>query len=42
VVVGNGMVGLNFIEKLVKADTEGAYQIVAFAEENRPAYHRMK
>lgn len=40
-VVGNGMVGLNFIEKLVKADTEGAYQIVAFAEENRPAYHRM-
>ncbi len=27
VVVGNGMVGLNFIEKIVKADTEGTYKV---------------
>eukprot|EP00951_Prasinocladus_malaysianus_P011192 scaffold82579_cov46-Prasinocladus_malaysianus.AAC.1 len=41
VVVGNGMVGLNFIEKIVKADAGGLYKVVTFAEENRPAYHRM-
>lgn len=42
VVVGNGMVGLNFVEKLCKADIDGTYQIITFAEESRPAYHRMK
>jgi len=41
VVVGNGMVGLNFVEKLCKADIDGTYQIITFAEESRPAYHRM-
>ena len=41
VVVGNGMVGLNFLEKMAKSDELGAYKLVTFAEEDRPAYHRM-
>ena len=39
VVVGNGMVGYKFCEKLV-AKTD-AFQIVVFGEEPRPAYDRV-
>lgn len=41
VVVGNGMVGLRFCEKLVEFDTTGAYRIVTFCEEPRAAYDRV-
>lgn len=46
VVVGNGMVGLNFLEKMAKAcggasPSSWPYKLVTFAEEGRPAYHRM-
>jgi nitrite reductase (NADH) large subunit len=41
VVIGNGMVGLRFCEKLVEFDTLGAYRIVTFCEEPRAAYDRV-
>jgi nitrite reductase (NADH) large subunit len=41
VVVGNGMVGHRFCERLVAFDTAHEYQIVTFAEEPRPAYDRV-
>jgi len=41
VVVGNGMVGHRFCEKLAEFDTAGAYQIVTFCEEPRAAYDRV-
>ncbi|MFQ5596749.1 MAG: nitrite reductase large subunit NirB [Nitrospiria bacterium] len=41
VVIGNGMVGLRFCEKLVEFDTEGQYQIITFCEEPRAAYDRV-
>ncbi|HVJ68297.1 MAG TPA: nitrite reductase large subunit NirB, partial [Caulifigura sp.] len=41
VVVGNGMVGLRFCEKLVEFDTLGQYRIVTFCEEPRAAYDRV-
>jgi NAD(P)H-nitrite reductase large subunit len=34
VVVGLGMVGLSFIEKILEYDTNCHYQIVTFSEEN--------
>jgi NAD(P)H-nitrite reductase large subunit len=40
VVVGNGMVGLTFCERLVTYDTSGAYRIVTFCEDARAAYDR--
>lgn len=39
VVVGNGMVGYKFCEKLISKSS--AYQIVVFGEENRRAYDRV-
>ncbi|MEM7128890.1 MAG: nitrite reductase large subunit NirB [Chloroflexota bacterium] len=42
IVVGNGMVGYKFIEKLTEQDTDGRYQIITFCEEPRPAYDRVK
>ncbi len=41
VVVGNGMVGHRFCERLCEFDEEHRFQIVTFAEEPRPAYDRV-
>src|SRR5262245_57901727 len=41
VVVGNGMVGLRFCEKLVEFDTDQMYRVVTFCEEPRAAYDRV-
>ena len=41
VVIGNGMVGLRFCERLIKFDAEQHYRIVTFCEEPRPAYDRV-
>jgi nitrite reductase (NADH) large subunit len=41
VVIGNGMVGHRFCERLVELDTERAYEIVTFCEEPRAAYDRV-
>lgn len=41
VVIGNGMVGHRFIEKLVEFDTLRQYRIVTFCEEPRAAYDRV-
>ncbi len=41
VVIGNGMVGHRFIEKMVEFDTERRYRIVSFCEEPRAAYDRV-
>ncbi|HEX3727005.1 MAG TPA: nitrite reductase large subunit NirB, partial [Pirellulales bacterium] len=41
VVVGNGMVGLRFCEKLVEFDTTRMYRVVTFCEEPRAAYDRV-
>jgi nitrite reductase (NADH) large subunit len=42
VVIGNGMVGQRFVEKLVEFDPTRAYEIVTFCEEPRPAYDRVQ
>ncbi len=41
VVIGNGMVGYKFCEKLVKKNSAGNISIVVFGEEVRPAYDRV-
>ncbi len=41
VVVGNGMVGHRFCERLLEFDENHHFQIVTFAEEPRPAYDRV-
>lgn len=41
VVIGNGMVGHRFCEKLVEFDTARRYKIVTFCEEPRAAYDRV-
>ena len=41
VVIGNGMVGHRFCEKLVELDTERRFRIVTFCEEPRAAYDRV-
>jgi len=41
VVIGNGMVGHRFCERLVEFDTEQQFKIVTFCEEPRPAYDRV-
>ena len=41
VVIGNGMVGQRFCEKLVELDTQHQYQINTFCEEPRAAYDRV-
>ena len=41
VVIGNGMVGQRFCERLVEFDVDRAYKIVTFCEEPRPAYDRV-
>lgn len=41
IVVGNGMVGYKFCEKLVSKDKLNQYRITVFGEEPRPAYDRV-
>ncbi|MBL4885012.1 MAG: nitrite reductase small subunit NirD [Planctomycetaceae bacterium] len=41
VVIGNGMVGLRFCEKLIEFDRNKQYRIVTFCEEPRAAYDRV-
>ena len=41
VVVGNGMVGHRFCERLTALDGDGRFRIVTFCEESRPAYDRV-
>ncbi|MFO1007550.1 MAG: nitrite reductase large subunit NirB [Planctomycetaceae bacterium] len=41
VVIGNGMVGLRFCEKLIAVDPERRFRIVTFCEEPRAAYDRV-
>ena len=41
VVIGNGMVGHRFVEKLIEYDQFGDYRIVTFCEEPRAAYDRV-
>src|SRR4051812_17952097 len=41
VVIGNGMVGQRFCERLVEFDSDHAWQIVTFCEEPRAAYDRV-
>ncbi len=42
VVVGNGMVGHNFIDTLIKEDSSSAYDVITFSEEPRLAYDRVQ
>src|SRR5688500_9045402 len=41
VIIGNGMVGYKFCEKLIAKSEPGHFNIVVFAEETRPAYDRV-
>lgn len=41
VVIGNGMVGHKFCEKLAAKSSPGQFEIVVFGEEPRPAYDRV-
>ncbi|WP_051063268.1 nitrite reductase large subunit NirB [Ilumatobacter nonamiensis] len=40
-VVGNGMVGQRFVDRLVAADDGGEFDITVIGEESRPAYDRV-
>ena len=41
VVVGNGMVGQRFCERLVEFDSQRRFRLVTFCEEPRAAYDRV-
>jgi nitrite reductase (NADH) large subunit len=41
IVVGNGMVGYKFCEKLLSKAAPGEFELVVFGEETRPAYDRV-
>ncbi len=41
VVIGNGMVGQNFLQGLVESDANEQFDIITFCEEPRPAYDRV-
>ncbi len=41
VVIGNGMVGHRFCEKLIEYDVSGEFRLVTFCEEPRAAYDRV-
>jgi nitrite reductase (NAD(P)H) len=41
VIVGLGMVAISFIEKVIKQDTAGRYDIVVIGEEAHIAYNRV-
>lgn len=40
-VVGNGMVGQRFVDRLVAEDESGAFEVTVVGEEPRPAYDRV-
>jgi nitrite reductase (NADH) large subunit len=42
VVVGNGMVALRFMEKILEKDTHKMYKLVCFGDEQYPAYDRVQ
>jgi nitrite reductase (NADH) large subunit len=42
IVVGNGMVGHNFIDTVVTSDTAEQYEVITFSEEPRLAYDRVQ
>ncbi|MEV4463345.1 nitrite reductase large subunit NirB [Micromonospora echinofusca] len=42
VVVGNGMVGQRFVDALRARDPQGRWRVTVLAEENRPAYDRVR
>ncbi|NOU23572.1 MAG: hypothetical protein HOO93_17630, partial [Methyloglobulus sp.] len=41
VVIGNGMVGQNFLASLMASQCKDSYHITTFCEEPRPAYDRV-
>ncbi len=41
VVIGNGMVGQNFLQSLAESDIKDNFEIITFCEEPRPAYDRV-
>ena len=41
IVVGNGMVGYKFCEKLTTHKQSNNYKLIVFGEEPRPAYDRV-
>ncbi len=41
VVIGNGMVGQNFLQTMAASDAADGYEIITFCEEPRPAYDRV-
>ncbi|MCH2176457.1 MAG: nitrite reductase large subunit NirB [Lentisphaeria bacterium] len=41
VVIGNGMVGAKFCERLLEKETNKEFEIITFCEEVRPAYDRV-
>jgi nitrite reductase (NADH) large subunit len=41
VVIGNGMVGYKFCEKLLAKQKAGEFELIVFGEETRPAYDRV-
>src|SRR5690606_40475786 len=41
IVVGNGMVGYRFYEKLRKSAAGSAFEVIVYGEEPRPAYDRV-
>src|SRR6188768_4289703 len=41
VIIGNGMVGYKFCEKLISKSKSPQFQITVFGEEIRPAYDRV-
>ena len=42
IVIGNGMVGYKFCERLAEKDIDNQFHITAFCEEPRPAYDRVQ
>jgi len=41
IVIGNGMVGYKFCERLTEKDSSKRFQLITFCEEPRPAYDRV-
>ncbi|MFC4994494.1 nitrite reductase large subunit NirB [Rubritalea tangerina] len=41
IVIGNGMVGYKFCERLIEKDTNKKFKVITFCEEPRPAYDRV-
>lgn len=40
-VIGNGMVGYKFCERMLTYDVDNQFQLIVFGEEPRPAYDRV-